>query len=277
MFERSSKCQCSSEKIHILWSRWTEAQGDAEGALKILEQFVEKNSECWEAKVEMAYVELRRGEELNCKLNFMDASEDAYAFSLSAGSNVVMKYSEFLVEQGEVMEAELLLDQALEKDPKSVGLNWTLVNLLSVEKQQEKVVKCLNAAISNVVGANKIEFKNKLLSVSQTLGVDICKIRQTEKSLKASCEVFKGKCGQFKCMDCDSILATRYNLRRHRLLMHEAGANLMCDRCRCHFDTGELMMKHKKSKDKCFIKCDSCSYRNKSRKLFRKHRCVASS
>ena len=161
MFERSSQCKGSSEKIHILWSRWTEAQGDVEGALKILEQFVKKNSECWAAKVEMAYMELRRGEELNCKLQFMDASEDAYTVSLSAGSDVVMKYSNYLLEQGEVTEAELLLEQALEKDRKSVGLNWALVNLHSVQKQSEKVVKCLKVAILNVVGASKIEFLKK--------------------------------------------------------------------------------------------------------------------
>ena len=147
----------TSEKIHILWSRWTEAQGAVEDALKILEKFIEENSESWAAKVEMAYVELRRGEELNCKLIFMNASEDAYAFSLSAGSDVVMQYSEFLTEKGEVMEAELLLDEAREKDPKSVGLNWTLVNLLSFNKQPQNVVKCLTVAISNVVGANKID------------------------------------------------------------------------------------------------------------------------
>ena len=71
--------------------------------------------------------------------------------------DLVMQYSEFLTEKGEVMEAELLLDEAREKDPKSVGLNWTLVNLLSFNKQPQNVVKCLTVAISNVVGANKID------------------------------------------------------------------------------------------------------------------------
>ena len=265
----------TSEKIHILWSRWTEAQGAVEDALKILEKFIEENSESWGAKVEMAYVELRRGEELNCKLIFTNASEDAYAFSLSAGSDVVMQYSEFLRERGEVMEAELLLDEAREKDPKSVGLNWTLVNLHSFNKQPQKVVEGLKVAISNVVGAHKIDFHKRLLSVSKTLGLNISDICLIEKSFKACCEVFKGMSGQFKCMNCDSILATRYNLKRHMLLMHETGANLECDRCQCHFDTGELMRKHKKSKKKCLIKCNACLYRNKSRQLFSKHACLA--
>ena len=106
MFERSSKCKSSSEKIHILWSRWTEAQGG-------VEQFIGENRESWAAKVETAHVELRRGEELNCKLNLMDASENAYAVFLFAGSNVVIKYNEFLTEQGEFVEAELLLEKIL--------------------------------------------------------------------------------------------------------------------------------------------------------------------
>ena len=71
--------------------------------------------------MEMAYIELRRGEELNCKRQFMDASEDA-----------------------------------LEKDPKSVGLNRTLINLLTIETLPQKVLTCLNLAITNVVGANKL-------------------------------------------------------------------------------------------------------------------------
>ena len=275
MFERSSKCVSSSEKIHILWSRWTETQGDEEGALKILEKFLEKKSKCWEAKVEIAYIELRRGEELNCKLQFMDASEDAYTVSLSAGSDVVIKYSDLLMEQGEVTEAELLLEQALEKDKKSVRLHWALVNLHSVQKQPENVVKCLKAAISNVAGASKIDLLKKLLSVGKTLGVQISDICKIEKSLIAGCEVFKGACGQFQCMNCDSVLTTRFNLKRHIVLMHEPGANLECDRCRCHFDTGELMMRHKKRKNKCLIKCNNCSYRNKSRQLFSKHKCFA--
>ena len=78
-----------------------------------VEQFIGENRESWAAKVETAYVELRRGEELNCKLNLMDASENAYAVFLFAGSNVVIKYNEFLTEQGEFVEAELLLEKIL--------------------------------------------------------------------------------------------------------------------------------------------------------------------
>ena len=105
-----------------MWSRWTEAQGDVDEAVRILELLIGEGKEHWKAKVELAYIELRRGEELNSKLHFMDATEDAYAHSLSAGSEVVIKYSRFLSVQGEAVEVELLLEQAVEKNPKCVKL-----------------------------------------------------------------------------------------------------------------------------------------------------------
>ena len=257
-----------------MWSRWTEAQGDAEEAVRILELLIGEGKEHWKVKVELAYIELRRGEELNSKLYFMDATEDAYADSLSAGSEVVIKYSRFLSVQGEAVEAELLLEQALEKNPTSVKLNWALVNYLSAEMEHDRVIQCLKSAIFTVRGANRLEFYKELISYSEMLGVSVSEILKIEKSFKSCCDVFKGKAGEFQCYHCDAVLSTRFNLKRHKVLMHESGADLECERCLSHFDTGELMMKHKQKTIKCFIKCVTCSYKSKNKKKFESHVCA---
>ena len=95
-------------------ARW---KGDVQRAVEILELLEAKHKRPWEVTVQRAYLEIRSGEKLTAKLLFVDVVESGYSSSTKDGNHVVLEYSKFMNMRREKKEAEILLEQALEKPP----------------------------------------------------------------------------------------------------------------------------------------------------------------
>ena len=275
MFEQATRCCMKSLLLHLAWARWEEESGRLEEASEILERFEEVASCPWEVKVQRAFLEVRRGEELEARLLLGEATETGYNEDISVGTKMVLEYSEFLSLRGEAAEAEMLLEEALEKDPESAKLYKALMSLLIGAKKHSKLVKVYESAILNVQKGEKLNFYKDYINVGQMLGLNVSKIVQLERDFRAACDRFKGTTGVFECMECDAVLTTKANLLRHNILMHEPAAGIECDRCLRIFDTGKDFKDHKKDvMNPCLARCQHCSFKSKSRKLFNNHYCV---
>ena len=221
------------------------------------------------ASLKRLQLEQRRGSNIEAVSQLF---EEVYTKmpGIAEGSEIALKYSDFLRAQGEHVEAKDILDRALEVDTKNSKLYSAMLMLLKFLNPSEAIKICDEAIASEVTIEMKVKFAEEKIIETEAMGLSLAIIKKAKIEYQDLVTIINSqkiptKQG-LKCDSCDTNMSDQNSLRKHKILMHTGPAN--CERCNIDFDDKYTLKIHIKT---CLWKCSVCPYNSLNKYNIVKH------
>ena len=190
---------------------------------------------------------------------------------IEEGSEIALKYSDFLRAKGEYILAKDILDRALETDTKNSKLYSAKIMLVKFLNPTDVIKICDQAIASEVTIEMKLKFAEEKISETEAMGLSLTNIQKANIEYENLVTIKNQNQNQnqnqnkqtkqgLKCDSCDTKISDQNSLRKHKILMHTGPVN--CERCNIDFDDKYTLKIHTKT---CLWKCSVCPYNSMNR------------
>ena len=179
-----------------------EERGHYEKAHAVLIRMADLDPLCT-ASLRRLQLEQRKGsdKEALCQL-----FEEVYTMmpGIEEGSEIALKFSEFLRAKGDHIAATDILDRALEGDTKNSKLYSAKVMLLKFVDPIEAIKVCDEAIASEVTIEMKVKFAEEKLNETEAMGLSLKNVKEADIEYKNLVKISNQKIQENRGLNCDS-------------------------------------------------------------------------